>query len=75
LIDEIIVRVETDALVVVVRWQGGDHTSLNVRKNHRGEHRWCVATDVVEIVTVLARQMPDQAIAAILNRAREDSNY
>jgi len=69
LIDEIVVRVEQDALAVVVRWQGGDHTSLNVHKNRTGEHRWSVDTDVVEIVIVLARQMPDQAIAAILNRA------
>jgi DNA invertase Pin-like site-specific DNA recombinase len=69
LIDEIVVRVEQGALAVVMRWQGGDHTSLNVHKNRTGEHRWSVDTDVVEIVTVLARQMPDQAIAAILNRA------
>ena len=39
LIDEIIVRIEEDALALVIRWQGGDHTSLNVRKNRRGEHR------------------------------------
>src|SRR3954471_7164507 len=32
-------------------------------------HRWGTDADVVELVTVLARQMPDQAIAAVLNRA------
>jgi len=69
LIDEIIVRVEDDALSVAVRWQGGDHTPLHVPKNHVGQHRWSTSADVVELVSVLARQMPDQAIAAVLNRA------
>lgn len=69
LVDEIIVRVEAEALSLVIRWQGGDHTSMRVRKNRAGQHRWGTDMDVVELVTVLARQMPDQAIAAVLNRA------
>jgi excisionase family DNA binding protein len=69
LIDEIVVRVEDDALSLVIRWQGGDHTPLRVRKNRVGEHRWGTDAAVVELVSVLARQMPDQAIAAVLNRA------
>ena len=69
LIEEIVVRVEDDVLSLVIRWQGGDHTAINVHKNRAGQHRWGTAADVVELVTVLARQMPDQAIAAVLNRA------
>ena len=69
LIEEIVVRVEADALSLVIRWAGGDHTPLRVRKNRAGQHRWGTDADVVELVTVLARQMPDQAIAAVLNRA------
>jgi excisionase family DNA binding protein len=69
LIEEIVVRIETDALSLVIRWAGGDHTPLRVRKNRAGQHRWGTDADVVELVTVLARQMPDQAIAAVLNRA------
>jgi DNA invertase Pin-like site-specific DNA recombinase len=69
LVDEIVVRVHDDALDLVVRWQGGDHTTLRVAKNHVGQHRWSTEADVVELVSVLARQMPDQAIAAVLNRA------
>ena len=69
LIEEIIVRVEDDVLDLVIRWAGGDHTPLRVRKNRVGQHRWATDAGVVELVTVLARQMPDQAIAAILNRA------
>ena len=69
LIEEIVVRVEADALSLVIRWAGGDHTPLRVRKNRAGQHRWGTGADVVELATVLARQMPDQAIAAVLNRA------
>ena len=58
-----------NALGLVVRWQGGDHTPLCVPRNRIGQHRWSVDTDIVALVTVLARQMPDQAIAAVLNRA------
>ena len=69
LIEEIIVRVEEDALSLVIRWQGGDHTPLRVRKNRTGQHRWGTDADVVDLVTALARQMPDPSIAAVLNRA------
>jgi DNA invertase Pin-like site-specific DNA recombinase len=69
LIEEIVVRVEDDALALVIRWAGGDHTPLRVRKNRAGQHRWGTDAGVVELVTALARQLPDKAIAAILNRA------
>ena len=69
LLDEIVVRVQDDALDLVVRWQSGDHTALRVAKNRVGQHRWSTDADVVELVSALARQMPDQAIAAVLNRA------
>ena len=69
LIQEIVVRVDDDALDLVIRWVGGDHTPLRVRKNRAGQHRWGTNADVVELVTVLGRQLPDKAIAAILNRA------
>ncbi|HUA54201.1 MAG TPA: recombinase family protein [Candidatus Sulfotelmatobacter sp.] len=69
LIEEIIVRVEDAALDMVVRWAGGDHTRLRVRKNRAGCHRWTTDASVVELVRTLARQLPDKAIASILNRA------
>ena len=69
LIEEIVVKVEDVALDLVIRWIGGEHTPLRVRKNHAGQHRWSTDADVVELVTVLARQLPDKSIAAILNRA------
>ena len=69
LIDEIVVRVEENALDLVIRWHGGDHSALKVKKNRSGQHRWSAAAEVVDLVRVLARQMPDKAIASVLNRA------
>lgn len=69
LIEEIVVAVRDDALALVIRWAGNDHTSLSVRKNRKGQHRWSAEADVVDLVRVLARLMPDPAIAAVLNRA------
>src|SRR6516164_1527615 len=69
LIDVIVVRVEDSALAIVIRWNGGDHTSLRVAKNRAGQHRWTTDAEVVELVAALARLLPDQAIAAVLNRA------
>lgn len=69
LIDEIIVHVEDNALNLVIRWHGGDHSALKVRKNRSGQHRWSAAGETIDLVRVLARQMPDKAIASVLNRA------
>ena len=69
LIDEIVVRVEDNELALIIRWHGGDHSPLKVRKNRSGQHRWSADAEVVDLVRVLARQMPDKAIASLLNRA------
>jgi excisionase family DNA binding protein len=69
LIDEIVVRVEDNALDLVIRWHGGDHSALKVKKNRTGQDRWSAEGETIDLVRVLARQMPDKAIAAVLNRA------
>ena len=69
LIKEIIVDVVDDTLALVIHWQGGDHTEMTVKKNKIGQTRWTIEADVVDLVRVLARQLPDNAIAAILNRS------
>ena len=69
LIEEIVVSVEDESLGLVIRWTGDDHTALRVRKNKTGHNRWVVEADTVDLVRVLARQMPDMAIASVLNRA------
>jgi len=69
LIDEIIVDTAGDKLDLIIHWQGGDHTRLEAKKNKTGQNRWATEADVVDLVRVLARQMPDQAIASVLNRS------
>jgi DNA invertase Pin-like site-specific DNA recombinase len=69
LIEEIIVDMGNDKIDLIIHWQGGDHTRLNVKKNKAGQNRWATDADVVELVRALARQLPDESIAAILNRS------
>jgi excisionase family DNA binding protein len=69
LVKEIIVDIVDDRLALIIHWQGGDHTEMTVKKNKVGQTRWTVEADVVDLVHVLARQLPDMAIAAILNRS------
>lgn len=74
-ISEIIVDVVGDTLDLVIHWQGGDHTRLTVKKNRAGRTRWCTDGDIVELVAALARQMPDETIAAVLNRRGETTSH
>jgi excisionase family DNA binding protein len=69
LVKEIIVDVVDETLALVIHWEGGDHTELTVKKNKIGQTRWTVEADVVDLVRVLARQLSDAAIAAVLNRS------
>ncbi|MER9877468.1 helix-turn-helix domain-containing protein [Mesorhizobium sp. M0195] len=69
LVKEIIVDVVDDSLALIIHWQGGDHTRLIVKKNKVGQTRWTIEGDTLDLVRVLARQMSDLSIAAILNRA------
>ena len=69
LIKEIIIDVVGETLALVIHWQGGDHTEMKVKKNKVGQTRWTTDVGVVDLVHVLARQLPDNVIAAVLNRS------
>ena len=66
---EIVARIADGFIELVLHWQGGDHTALKLRMNRAGKHRWTVPEDTVLLVRELARLMPDQQIARLLNRA------
>jgi DNA invertase Pin-like site-specific DNA recombinase len=68
LVSEIVVDVVGDHLDLIIHWQGGDHTRLTIKKNRGGQTRWSTDANVIDLVRVLARQMPDDLIAAVLNR-------
>lgn len=65
---EIVVNVADDTLELKLHWVGGDHTKLCVAKNRNGKHRFSSSEDTVQLIEQLARQIPDQLIAATLNR-------
>ncbi len=67
-IKEIVVYVEPVALRVLVHWQGGQHTELNLGKRKTGEHRWKTTESTTTLIAQLARLMSDSRIAAQLNR-------
>jgi DNA invertase Pin-like site-specific DNA recombinase len=66
---EIIARIEGGFIQMVLHWQGGDHTPLQLKINGAGKHRWTVPEDTLSLIRELARLMPDQQIARLLNRA------
>jgi excisionase family DNA binding protein len=68
-IAEIVAKVADQAIELVIHWQGGDHTRLIVPKNRPGQHRWSSGAAVDDLIRGLARQQPDAAIAATLNRS------
>lgn len=65
---EVVARVEDDQIQLLLHWQGGDHTRLTVRRNRRGQTRWSVEPETMELIRACARLMPDKAIAGLLNR-------
>ena len=65
---EVMARVEDDQVQLLLHWQGGDHTHLTVKKNRRGQTRWTVEPETIDLIRACARLMPDKAIAGMLNR-------
>jgi DNA invertase Pin-like site-specific DNA recombinase len=66
---EIVVRIEGGFIQMVLHWRGGDHTALKLKMNGAGKHRWTVPENTLSLIRELARLMPDQQIARLLNRA------
>jgi excisionase family DNA binding protein len=65
---EIVVTAEAGRLHLVLHWQGGDHTRLEVVKNRSGQNRWKTDVTTEQLVRELARLLPDHSIAPVLNR-------
>lgn len=67
-IQEIILSIEGGIVKAVIHWEGGDHTSVDFRKNKTGCHRWTTAKETEQLIRELARVTSDRNIAMILNR-------
>jgi DNA invertase Pin-like site-specific DNA recombinase len=76
-LNEIVVRKEGEIIGMVLHWQGGDHTALQVklRLNAAGRHHWPPPGDTIALVRELARLMPDRQIARLLNRSGKPTGY
>jgi DNA invertase Pin-like site-specific DNA recombinase len=72
---EIIATSEKDTVRLVLHWQGGDHTQLQLQKMRSGQHRFLTGADIVEIVRALARIETDARIASILNKTGRRSAH
>ena len=55
-------------IALVVHWKGGKHTQLEVARPQRGQHRRSADKATLDVVRDLARSLPDNEIARVLNR-------
>ena len=66
---EALAHVEDRRVRLVLHWHGGDHSEVCVEKSPPGRHRYATDEETSAIITALARQLPDESIAAMLNRS------
>jgi hypothetical protein len=71
LIHEVLADLDRDhgVLNLVIHWQGGTHTELQLRHRRRGQNNAQISKDVVDAVKVLARVCSDELIAGVLTRS------
>jgi DNA invertase Pin-like site-specific DNA recombinase len=67
-IKEIVVYLEVDEIRLVIHWEGGEHTELEVPKHKSNTKALKTNVDTKKIITELARIMPDKHLVAFLNR-------
>ncbi len=70
LVKEVVVFDERNRIRAVVHWQGGAHTELTVGRLSFRDSASPTATDTVEIIRGLARQLSDRLITQVLNRLK-----
>ena len=65
---EIIATIKGREIHLLLHWKGGDHSHLVVPRNRTGEHRWTTDAQTGALIRDLARMLPDELIAGLLNR-------
>jgi DNA invertase Pin-like site-specific DNA recombinase len=68
LLKEIIAKIKNDKICLIVHWNGGDHTEIEILKNKNGRHRWVTDVETIHLIETLARYMSDDKIASLLTR-------
>jgi DNA invertase Pin-like site-specific DNA recombinase len=70
-IKEIVVYLDDQQIRLVIHWEGGEHTELEVPKNKSFDAPLRTDVETTRIIAELARIMPDKHIVAFLNRIGE----
>ena len=65
---EVTATIRDREIHLLLHWKGGDHTPLAVPRRRRGEHRWTTDAQTDALIRDLARTLPDELIAGLLNR-------
>lgn len=70
LIEEVLVDIHSHAgeTSLAIRWKGGIHTEIRVRRRRCGQSSLHTSPDIVEAVHALTQICPDKVIAGVLNR-------
>ena len=70
LIEEIVLDIDdaTREIVLTIRWRGGQHSELRVRKPQTGEHSKRTPQEADQLIRTMATRWSDADIAATLNR-------
>lgn len=67
-IKEIVVYLEEQKIKLIIHWEGGEHSELEVLKNKSFDYPLRTDVERKKIISELARIMPDKHIVAFLNR-------
>jgi hypothetical protein len=72
LIDNVVVSMPEggSTLEVKAHWNGGEVTTLSVKRGRTGGHRWAAGPELIELIRDLAQEFSDVQIARILHRRR-----
>jgi len=70
LVKEIILFDQQNNIRAVVHWQGGEHSEHKVQRLSLRDNSTPTAPDTLEIISNLARQLPDRFITKVLNRIK-----
>ena len=65
---EITATVKGQETRLLLHWKGGGHTEPAVRRRRKGEHRRTADAEVRDLIRDLARCLPDEPVAGLLNR-------
>jgi len=70
LIKDIVADVDDEAreVVLVIHWQGGQHSQLRIKKPNTGEHGCRTPEEALAVMRSMAGRWDDEHIAASLNR-------